>query len=345
MQQRRFDQQSELYWVVYKEQYLQYLDTHDKDPVYISNARRVLDRFTQYCNLIEARLVEVRDSDIQSYLARRKKETWRGQPLSKVTLNNEIGFINTCLGMAGPKEPRGKGRRNFNYIEFPPYCEFLEVDEPDPQVVTAEQLQQFSEAAKLARSPLIDGCTPTDFWRAALLLGLVTGLRRRGLLLIQRPTDEELLEKRELYLPAKYHKTRNSLRIPLGSEEVVRILAKLPSQPGDPLLPWINGRTGEPLSRQHFSNTMTKIQREAGIPEDQRVKTKHLRSTAATLIAEKLSNDVAKRRLGHSPNSRTLETNYLAKRVSDPDRQASEMLGQVVLPHVASPQFRIHQGA
>lgn len=345
MQQYRFVENTEMYWVVYQFQYLQLLQTYDKDPVYVSNARRVLERFTRYCNLVESRLCEIKDSHIQNYLARRKSETWRDKPLSNVTLNNEIGFINTCLAKAGKKEPRGPGRSNFGYLEFPPYCEFLPVDETDPQVISEEQIHSFSEAAALARSPIIEGCSPAEFWRTALLLGLITGLRRRGLLLIQRPTDYELLEKRELYLPAKYHKTRNSLRIPLGSTAVVDILAKMPSKEGEPLLPWINGRTGKPLSRAHFSNTMTKIQREAGIPEDQRVKTKNLRSTAATMIAEKLNDDVARKRMGHSPNSKTLLTNYKAKRISAADIKASEMLGELVLPHVTGHGLKIHAGA
>ncbi|QDT94307.1 tyrosine-type recombinase/integrase [Gimesia algae] len=347
MQQRRvLTDDSGIHWAVYVLQYIQSLSVHGKNAVYISNVKRVLDRFTLYCNLINLRLNEITDQHLEAYLAKRKDDRPRGKPLSNISLNNEIGFLNTCLGKAGPKEARGPGRRNYGHIEFPPYCELLTVDETDPQVVTVEQIQQFSEASQNARSPMIDGCTPAEFWRAALVLGLVTGLRRRGLLLIQRPEDRELLGKRELFLPAKYHKTRNSLRIPLGSMAVVDILAKLPSKEGEPLLPWINGKTGKPLSFEHFSNTMTRMQREAGIPEDQRVKSKHLRSTAATIIAEGISDEVATKRLGHAPGSKTMLTHYRAKRVSDTDRQASELLGQMVLPHVSGPQIRIfNEGA
>ena len=350
MQQRRFDSngQSDILWVVFVHEYLEILRTLDKNGVYISNVKRVLDRFTLYCDVINLKLREITDQHLRTYLKKRKADRYRGKPLSNISLNNEIGFLNTCLAKAGPKEPRGPARSNLGYIEWPPYCELLDTDDPEPKVVTIEQLQQFSEAAEYARSPLIDGCTPAEFWRAALLLGLVTGLRRRGLLLIQRPSDEKLLKKRELYLPAKYNKTRNSLRIPLGSEEVVRILAKLPTKPGERLLPWINGQTGEPLSFEHFSNTMTRIQREAGIPEEERVKPKHLRSSAATLIAENMEEgeSLAKRRLGHSPLSKILSKHYLANRVTEADRQASDVMGQLVLPHVSGPGLRIfNEGA
>ncbi|MCA9015905.1 MAG: hypothetical protein KDA77_11290 [Planctomycetaceae bacterium] len=350
MQQRRFDssEQSDILWIVFVHEYLEILRTLDKNSVYISNVKRVLDRFTVYCGLVNLKLREVTDQHLRIYLKKRKEVRYRGKPLSNISLNNEIGFLNTCLAKAGPKERRGPARSNLGYIDWPPYCELLATDDPEPQVVTVEQLQRFSEAAKRARSPMIDGCTPAEFWRAALLLGLVTGLRRRGLLLIERPADRELLEKRELYLPAKFNKTRNSLRIPLGSAEVVQVLAKLPTKPGERLLPWINGKTGKPLCFEHFSNTMTRIQREAGVPEEERVKAKHLRSSAATLIAENMEEgeDLAKKRLGHSPLSKILSKHYLVKRVTDADRQASDVMGQIVLPHVSGAQLRIfNEGA
>ncbi|QDT94799.1 site-specific integrase [Gimesia aquarii] len=338
MQQIRKD---ELYWPVYRDMYLQRLQVHNKDKTYVDNVRRTLDRFGTYSNLTMRLLVDVTNHDLELYLKRRQDDSWRGKPLSNVTLNNELGHICTCLAKAGPRENRGPNRGNYGFLECPPYIDLLEVDETDPEVITEDQIKRFSNATRYARSPRVTGCTPAEFWQAVLLLGLVTGLRRRGLLLIERPSDEMLIEKRELFLPAKYHKTRNSLRIPLGSAEVVSILAKLPSKEGEPLLPWKDEKTGRSLSLAYFSNTMTRIQREAGISEGDRIKTKNLRSTAATIIAEQHGDDVAKKRLGHSPNSKTLLTNYKAKRVSDADRQASEMLGELVLPHMTDHGLKI----
>ncbi|QDT98008.1 tyrosine-type recombinase/integrase [Gimesia aquarii] len=334
-------EKDQIFWSVYKDMYLQRLQIRDNNQVYIDNVRRVLERFTRYCNLVTRFLSEITVQDLEHYLKIRKGEKCRGKLLSNVTLNNDLQALNSCLGAAGPIEPRGPGRGNYGFLDFPPYIEMLSVDETEPKVVTEQQIQKFSEAASFARSPQIEGCTPAEFWRAALLLGMITGLRRRGLLLIERPSDEMLIEKRELFLSAKHHKTRNSLRIPLGSAEVVNMLAKLPSQKGEPLLPWRRS-TGEPLSAQHFSNTMAKIQREAGIAEGDRVKTKNLRSTTATIIAEEFNDDLARKRLGHSPNSKsTLLVNYKAKRVSDLDRVASEKLGELVLPHVTSPILKV----
>lgn len=338
MQQIR---REEYFWSVYRDMYIQRLQVHNKDQTYIGNVRRTLDRFGSYCNLITRRLSDITTHDIELYLKKRQEDHWRDKPLSKVTLNNEIGFICTCLAKAGPRENRGPNRSNYGMIDYPPYVEPLAVDETDPQFVSEDQIKRFSEATHLAKSPKIEGCTPAEFWQAALLLCLITGLRRRGLLQIPRPSNEILLERRELFLPGKNHKTRNSLRIPLGSAEVVNILAKLPTKVGEPLLPWTNRRTGKPLSLAYFSNTMARIQREAGIPDGERVKTKNLRSTAATMIAEQIGDDAASKRLGHAPGSKTLLTNYKAKRISEADVKASEMLGELVLPHVTGHGLKV----
>lgn len=339
MQQLR---KEELYWSVYRDMYIQRLQVHNKNEMYVGNVRRTLERFTHYCNLVGRRLSEICDHDLELYLKQRKTDVWRDRPLSNVTLNNELGYICTCLSKAGPKESKGAGRSNYGYIESVPYIEPLSVDDTDPEVVTDEQIRKFIEATHQAVTPKLTGCTPAEFWQAAILLAMVTGLRRRGLLQIPRPTDEMLLQRHELYLPGSSHKTRNPLRIPLGSEEVVQILAKLPSRPGEPLLPWRSEKTGQPLRPRYFTKMIAQIQDDAGIPEGQRLKLKHLRATAATVIAENISDDVARKRLGHAPGSKTLLTNYKAKRISKVDVEASEMLGRMVLSHVNStPQLRV----
>lgn len=339
MQQLR---KEELFWSVYRDMYIQRLQVHNKNEMYVGNVRRTLERFTHYCNLVGRRLADIGDHDLELYLKQRKTDVWRDRPLSNVTLNNELGYICTCLAKAGPKESKGQGRSNYGFIEEVPYIEPLAVDATDPAIVTDEQIKRFIEATHQATTPKLEGCTPAEFWQAAILLAMVTGLRRRGLLLIQRPSDEMLLEQRELYLPGSFHKTRNSLRIPLGSDDVVQILAKLPSRPGEPLLPWRNERTGKPLRPRYFTKIIAQIQDDAGIAEEQRLKLKSLRATAATVIAENISDDVASKRLGHAPGSKTLLTNYKAKRISKVDVEASELLGQMVLPHVAAaPQLRV----
>lgn len=239
------------------------------------------------------------------------------------------------------KQARGSGRANYGYLEYPPFVSKLTEDEPEPHVVSEQQIERFSQAAALAKTPNVPGCTPAQFWRAALLLAIVTGLRRSSLLRIQRPSDEVLLEKQELLLPSSLHKTKNYMRIPLGSMEVVELLVQLPTVEGEPILPWKNNRTGEPLSLGHFSNTMARIQKEAGISDEDRIVTKHLRSTAGTIICEEFNDDTARKRLGHSATSKTFVKHYKSKRISQKDREASEVLGNYVLPHVTKPNLTL----
>ncbi|QDT99864.1 tyrosine-type recombinase/integrase [Gimesia aquarii] len=334
-------QDEELFWSVYRDMYLQTLETRNSSDVHFHNTRRTLDRFTRYCHCATKRLSEITDYDLEEYLRLRKKDTWRGKPIKNVSLNNEIKMLNTCFAKAGPKEARGPGRANYGFVEHPPFINKLTEEEPEPHVVTKEQIEKFSIAASFAKTPNIPDCSPAQFWRAALLLAIVTGLRRSSLLKIERPSDEVLIEQRELLLPASIHKTKNYLRIPLGSSEVVEFLLQLPTVEGEPILPWKNSRTGEPLSLGHFSNTMARIQREAGISDEDRIVTKHLRSTAGTIICEEFNDDTARKRLGHSPTSKTFVKHYKAKRISQKDREASEVLGNYVLPHVTKPNLSL----
>lgn len=341
MQQRRF-RHDDIYWSVYKDMYLQSLATRNSSDVHFHNTRRTLDRFTRYCRCATKRLCEITDFDLEEYLRLRQQDTYRGNPIKNVSLNNEIKMLNTCFAKAGPKESRGPGRANYAFIECPPFINRLEEDELEPQVVSEEQIERFSQAASLATTPNVEGCTPAQFWRAALLLAIVTGLRRSSLLRIQRPSDDVLRDQQELLLPASIHKTKNFLRIPLGSSEVVEFLLQLPTAEGEPILPWKSSRTGKPLSLGHFSNTMAQIQRDAGISDQDRIVTKHLRSTAGTIICEEFNDDTARKRLGHSPTSKTFLKHYKAKRISKKDRLASEFLGNYVLPHVTKPALSVY---
>lgn len=336
MQQRRRKIDGDVFFPVYKEFYLQGFSVRNHSDVHYDNTKRVLDRFTVYQNLTFTRLNEIQDLEFEEYIAQRQKDKYRDKPIKTVSLNNEIKILNTCFAKAGPKEPRGPARANYGFLQWPPFMNQLEEDELDPVAVTEDQIEMFSLAASFAKSPNIEGCTPAQFWRAALLLAIVTGLRRASLLAIERPSDEVLRGDKILILPGSKHKTKNSLRIPLGSDAVVDVLMDLPTKEGEPILPWKSSRTGKPMSHGHFSNTMAEIQREAGIPEDQRVLTKHFRSTSGTLIYEEFNEEMAKKWLGHSPTSKTFLKHYKAKRVSKKDRLASEFLGEYALPHVVT---------
>lgn len=326
-----------MYWVCYKELYVERLETRYPESDHPKNVRAVLDRFQRVCGLRTRRLHQLSNVDLDTYVKSRRRDKWRGKPLANRTLNNEIDILNAALALAGPPETRGAGRKNLGLIMRPPFAERLPEQKTIPVAVAPIDLQRFFAAVEFASSPIIKGCTPAQFWVAAVVLDLVTGLRRKGLIRIPRPDDYELLELKQIVLPARLSKTRTEQRISLGSQEIVDLLAALPTKPGQPLLPWTNRRTGDVMSLSHFNRQMVLIQERAGIPRASRIRLKDLRSTAATETIEEFGPGIARRKLGHAPTTNTIHTNYDVPRVSKQDQAASAHLAGIVMPLVQPP--------
>lgn len=296
-----------------------------------------LRRFTRDRGLYDRTLESITTADVEAYLSSRKRRAPKGKPLSARTLNNEINILNQAFRYAGPPTGRGVGRSYLGLIETPPWVEpLVEFEQPPPVALSEKQIAAFLEVARQSKLPRCPGVNPAHFWTVALLLGLVSALRRRALLSVPRPSDEILIGERSLIVPADCVKTRNRLRIPLGSDEVVRMVAELPTEPGEPLLPWKSAQ-GRPMSLDHFSDTVKDLQRAAGIPDAQRLRFKDLRSTAATECVETFSPELAKRRLGHSPQSTVIHKHYVAPRSLPGETEASVYLAAIVLRQLAIP--------
>lgn len=318
-------------WVLFKEIYVERVELRHPGSDHPANIRRVLDRFTRYLGLVERDLSSITNLDFERYAQRRSRDTWRGNPLQPRTINNELQILNTAFAFAGPPAARGPGRRNLGLLQTVPYADYLPELDTEPVACTSAQLERFLEATQHATVPRYPGVDPQKFWTAVLIVGLVTSLRRKALLRIPRPDNYTLYELRQLVLPARLNKTRREQRIALGSERVVEIVGSMPSLVGEPLLPWRN-IDGRQMGLSHFNRYMKQLQERAGISPAQQIKTKHLRSTAATEIAERFGDAVAKKKLGHSPKSNVINTSYKARRISEIDHAASEHLAAMVLP-------------
>lgn len=306
--------------------YTNHLEVRYPKSDHAAQVRRILERFQRYQSLISRPIAAITQRDIAEYISRRRSDLWRGQPLANRTLNNEINAINAAFAWAGPKLPYKHGRANQEFISDPPYYQPLPEDDPLPVCLEESQLTAFLDATRFATSPRPEVCDPRMFWTAALFLVGITSLRREALLNVPRPDDYLLLERREIRLPAAMSKTRREELIPLGTDErIVRVFASLPTKPGEPILPW-RDRLGRRMSLSHFNHAMAKFQRRAGIAEDQRVTPQAVRSTVATKVVDEFNEAVAKKRLGHSPKTTTINTNYLNRRPRDTDRAASDYL-------------------
>lgn len=321
-------------WPVFRDMYVESVklrsDPNSGHPAHVDS---VLHRFTRYTGAMDKRLVDITSIDLVVYLRMRKSDSIR-----PVTINNEIRILNAAFAKAGPKG-RGRAYDNWGLIPEPPYAREF----PEPRtfaVVTEEQqLRRFLEAAAAATTPSPEVCNPALFWRAVILLELTTRLRRRALLNVPRPSDRDLLDRRVVILPAAFNKTREDLVFPLGGdqhgEQIARIVAELPTKEGQPLLPWQTPE-GKRMTDTYFSFAVKKIQRAAGIAESDRFRLKDLRSTAGTLLADEFSDSVAKKALGHGPNTNTLNTNYKSRTVRDADRQASDFMASMAMKFLDS---------
>lgn len=330
-----------MFWLNYRALYLERLESRRLSPVYVANVAKALERFTHYAGLQERELETINQQDLDRFTARRVSDTYRNRPISSRTINNELRAINSALAKAGPRCAYGAARRNYGILSsIPPFAELLREEQRIPALVSPEQLARFIGAARLATVPRLAECSPVRFWSATLAAAAITALRRGALLRIPRPPADVLIERRILILPAAMNKTGQELELALGSEEFVRLLADLPTRPGEPLLPWRTMR-GRPMGCGYFSRVFRELQTAAGIEDNARFRLKDLRSTAATETALRVNSTAARRKLGHSAHTHTLEANYLSGRVQPVDQETSETLARLVLPALAAPELRI----
>lgn len=328
-------------WVILKELHLERLEVRSPGAEYNSQVRRVLDRFTHYRGLVVKELGAITQLDLEQFVIRRRTDLYRGKLLSARTINNEIAILNAIFAWCGPPETRGPGRSNLGLLQRPPFLTPLDEPDVEPVAVSDEQLVNYLRATQRATSPRIRGCSPQTFWTCVLLLDGVTMLRRGGLLRIIRPTDYELLELKQLKLPAGINKSKRDEWLSLGSRaSLLELLAALPSQPGEPLLPW-RDRTGRAMSLNHFSRTMAKFQRDAGISDTDRVRLKQLRSTGATEVGDEFNDAVAKRKLKHGPTTNTFDQHYKSRRPTAAEHEASNYLADKLLRGVAVSQEKV----
>lgn len=330
------DSGSTMLWVTLRESFLSRMRAKRVSETYYANVVKVLDRFTRTRNLWDARVDSIKQLDLQEYVTARSENTWSPpksktgpSPLSNVTINNEIQILNSIFKYAGPRMNVRGHRDNLAVIEFPPHFEVLDTNDPMPICVSESQLGSFIDASSEATSPRKSVCEPKLFWTCVLVLDSITALRRGALLSVPRPSDDYLVGRRQIPIPAELMKNRRAEVIPLGRrDDVLELLMSLPSKVGEPFLPW-RRPDGTRLSLSHFNASMKKFQVKAGISET--LRTKHLRSTAATeILNEQFSTDTARKRLGHKSED-VIRKHYQARMVTAADVQASDFLASRVM--------------
>lgn len=324
-------------WCAYREIYCDILDARHPGE-HARNVRRVLDRFGRYRSLDTAELNDITSLDLDQYVMQRTADKWRGRPVSPRTINNEIRILTTAFSKAGPPTPDRRGRRNFGYLNIAPGCELLPELRKNPVELSRDRQQCFVLAmCRFATTPRPSVCEPRLFWECVFLLSSVSPFRTAALTRIPRPDD--LLDRLELLLPASLNKVDEDRTFAL-SREIAERLHELPSRPGDPLLPW-HKPNGEPYGPGYFAAVIRGTQRQAGVPETERVIVKNFRSTVATQAAGRFGDAVAKQLLGHSAHSDTINRNYKRRGTGAADRAAVEQLSKSAFDLLAPDPLKI----
>ena len=219
--------------------------------------------------------------------------------MSSQTVRKHLRHLQAVLGKAGPP---GRGNRDaageldrVAWIRPPRY------QPGEPRFVTADELQAVYLAAVCLDRPKIDGFKPAAWWRALIVVGYNTGLRKGTLL--SMPMASIDWKQRLIDLQPSVMKNRRRHVVPLN-ETAHRHLLQI--------------RTGRelvfefPQSMRLFYHDWHQLQDAAGIPRAKHFGLQNLRDTAATLLWER-DPAAAQLMLGHASRSTTRDC-YVASR-------------------------------
>lgn len=196
-----------------------------------------------------AELTNQRLADWRTHLASRPGR--RGETVSPATTNKHLRHLFAVINRAGPPFPGH--RDNLGILRDVPWCRPLREDELQPRAMSADELRRILEATHAATLPLD---SPGPWWRAAVLVAVSTGLRRRALLAL-RWNQVDLIERTLRVRPTDDKRRRERIK-PLNVSAVSSLLTIRSA--GDLVFSW-------PHCKSTFRNQWLRIQRAASIDE------------------------------------------------------------------------------
>ncbi len=232
------------------------------------------------------------------------------RPLAKTTANKHLRQVQAILGKAGMPGPRN--RDALGILELVPWVKPYKVPRPRPRGVKADTLTAIYRAAAVARYPVLKGVVPGNWWKALIVIGLVDGFRRGGLLGLH--WDDVDWEAMEIRLPAEEDKCREERVKPMNRVVVQHLLRIRTARPRIFEFP----HSESTLYRQWWA-----IQDAAGLPEEDWIKLHDLKKTCGTILARAGSSPWAiQRQLDHS----TLATSAYYVGADEAQRDAVERM-------------------
>lgn len=129
---------------------------------------------------------EIDDFAAARFVQQLQEQRGRGQTRDRMaarTVRRHCRHVTKVLAFAGPKGRDRFSRLNRGLLRDPPLIEGPTPDQPAPSGDwTIEELHRVYEACATLKRPVLDYATPCDWWRALVVVGYYTGLRRGHLL-------------------------------------------------------------------------------------------------------------------------------------------------------------------
>jgi len=221
----------------------------------------------------------------------------RGLKCSSATVRNRMRTVQCLLDKCGPKGPRN--REAFGFLKEVPYARAPRMEYKIPRTITEEQIAACYEAAACMDWPWSEGVKPPAWWKALLVLAWNTGLRT-GSILTMRMSEIDWAGHRAI-LPSRRMKSKRPQVIYLNEVTMDHLVAIRGKGDRELLFPWPSPRNGKSYRHTHdaFFRSFKKLQKIAGIPEDQYFGIHTIRKTLATRLWEQ-SPAAAQYALGHT---------------------------------------------
>ena len=210
-----------------------------------------------------------------------------GSILSAATINSHRRDLYSIMNRA----------ESLGYLDRVPTSDPMPEFRRAPRSVEEDILSAIYRSCSVAKHPHYQP-DPGAWWRALIVLGYNTALRRRSILSI--PVEALVLEKRPfLVVDCRIIKTRRELLVPLH-RIVVEHLKKIHFR-NDKVFDW-------PHSQRTFYREWHKIQSAAGVKKH--IGLHDLRRTCASEVCEHASPQAAQAMLGHA-SFNTTGTRYI----------------------------------
>lgn len=280
-----------MFWSEYKDHFLSSLGANG-GIFHQSKAGEVLGRFTRYMDPLH--VISINQMTYNNYIVRRKQDPGikRGTVISNTTLNGDKAYLNLAFAWVDSEDGPGRAAIGVPLDWKVPHAKKTKVNKSRRKGFKEEHINRVLESCIHARKPLIPGVRPQDWWLTFWCVDLFTGFRKRAILNLPRPSDQEL-NSGEIVLSHEWNKSgcdQDTYLPPV----LVEWIRHLPSKPGDVLLPWPHGH-------KCFYDTLHHMQSKAGIPEAEHIMPHGGRALFATgLIKSGASVAIVQQLLGHS---------------------------------------------